>query len=496
MATERGASTCIVLSAVLLVWPAVWNRYPIVFADTGTYLSQAVHGYLGWDRPPFYSLFILPLHLDQTLWPIVAAQALLTAWILHLLRRTLAPNLSCWWLLPLCFGLAVTTWLPWLVSTVMPDVLTPLLVLAIGLLARGQLHRAETVVLTGLSALFIAAQLSSVLLAAALLCVVAGRNLLRRAPLPAALVAPDPNTGATAEPPVASEPCTASGLRQILGSGPRMPEPPVRRTDPAAAIIGRRLRRLVRTIPRPCRPLLLAVCALLAVNLAGFGRLSLSPFGSVFLLARVIYDGPGLEILHRDCPAAGWRLCKLLDRFPSTSDEFLWSADSPVLAAGGHKAIAAEANAIIRASLLAEPGSALRATLANGWEQLSRFASGDGLNAWPEQVDRWIDRDLPADAAAYHAARQQSGLLDLPPWLAALHQVTAVLGVISGLVWLVVGRRRDIRREMIILSLLTLPVSALITGGLSTPHDRYQSRIAWLPGCVTVCALLGTRRPP
>lgn len=51
------------LAAGLLLWPAVWNGYPIIFADTGTYLSQAIHRYLGWDRPPFYSLFMLPLHL-------------------------------------------------------------------------------------------------------------------------------------------------------------------------------------------------------------------------------------------------------------------------------------------------------------------------------------------------------------------------------------------------------------------------------------------------
>jgi hypothetical protein len=42
----------------------------------------------------------------------------------------------------------------------------------------------------------------------------------------------------------------------------------------------------------------------------------------------------------------------------------------------------------------------------------------------------------------------------------------------------------------------TLPLSAAITGGLSTPHDRYQSRIVWLPACIAFLSLLAlTRRP-
>jgi hypothetical protein len=34
-----------------------------------------------------------------------------------------------------------------------------------------------------------------------------------------------------------------------------------------------------------------------------------------------------------------------------------------------------------------------------------------------------------------------------------------------------------------------LPVSAAITGGLSGPHDRYQSRIIWLPSFIAVVSL-------
>jgi oligopeptide transport system substrate-binding protein len=45
------ACLSVLAAAAMLLWPAVWNGYPIVFADTGTYLSQAIHRYAGWDRP-------------------------------------------------------------------------------------------------------------------------------------------------------------------------------------------------------------------------------------------------------------------------------------------------------------------------------------------------------------------------------------------------------------------------------------------------------------
>src|SRR6202012_99225 len=108
MATERSSAVApILLAAASLLWPALWNGYPLVFSDTGTYLSQAIERYAGWDRPVFYSLFILPLHMTLTTWPVVAAQALLAAHTMHLTRRTLFAASSDWWLVPLTGVLSV-----------------------------------------------------------------------------------------------------------------------------------------------------------------------------------------------------------------------------------------------------------------------------------------------------------------------------------------------------------------------------------------------------
>jgi hypothetical protein len=230
-------------------------------------------------------------------------------------------------------------------------------------------------------------------------------------------------------------------------------------------------------------PPFLALLALCTVNLAAHGRFAVSPFGSIFLLARVLYDGPGMATLRRDCPTMHWPLCPFLQDFPPTSDEFLWTRDSPLNRAGGPKLVSTEADAIISAAIRTDPIGELHAALANTLTQLTQFASGDGLNPWPAEVSPWIARYFPArEQAAYAAARQQQGTLSVPAPLARIHQTVGLTGVIACALLLPGAfRRRTPCAGFLLTVLLVLPLSAAITGGLSAPHDRYQARIMWLP---------------
>ena len=441
MATEQRTAAAILFSAALLTWPALWNGYPLVFADTGTYLAQAIEHYLGWDRPVFYSLFLLPLHATLTTWPVVFAQALLAAHTLHLVCRVLLPRASPWWLLAITALLSVATALPWFASQLMPDLFTSLLVLALALLilTPERLARGERIWLVLFAAFMIAAHQSHLPLAVALLAVLVP-------------------------------------LRRSLGAAP------FARGDLARAVA----------------PAVLAAIALLSVNLAGFGRASLSPYGNVFLLARVIYDGPGMHVLQRDCPQAGWRLCRFVGELPASSDGFLWRPDGPVARAGGAKRVSAEANAIIGRALRSEPAAELDAFLGDALQQLTRFATGDGLQPWPVEVSPRIARHFPpGEFSSYSAARQTRGTLALPTWLNVLHIGAACLGVGGSLLLLPLAlRRRHVIAGFLIAVLLALTVNAAITGGLSAVHDRYQSRVMWLPLLLAMLAAATLLRLP
>lgn len=414
----------------------MWNGYPLVFSDTGTYLSQAIQRYLGWDRPAFYSLFLYPLHMCITTWPAIVVQAVIVAWVLRLVLRLLVPAAGAWELAALGCGLAVASPLPFVVSQLMPDVFTGVLALALLLLvlAPEQLQPWERGTLTGLCAFAMAAHLSNLPVACGLLAVLLA-------------------------------------WRRRLG---------------AAVPLGRS--GLARLVAAPA----LAVAALVAMNLAGHGRASVAPYGNVFVLARVIYDGPGRDVLRRDCPQPGWALCASLGRLPPTADGFLWRTDGPVVQAGGAKRVSREADAIILDALAAEPGRELRAALANGLRQLVRFRTGDGLHPWPATVTPWLRRDFPRfEQRAYAAARQTRGLAVVPRFLPAVH-LAASLAAIAACLLLLPGalRRRRPAGGLIVTVLLTLVLNAFVTGALSGPHDRYQSRVMWLP--VLAALLAGT----
>jgi hypothetical protein len=450
MGADRGRLSAIPLAAPLLLWPAVWNGYPIIFADTGTYLRQAIHHYAGWDRPIFYSVFMLPLHATITVWPVVVAQALITAYTLHLVCRLLLPTLSSGTFVAGLALLSLATWLPWLVSELMPDLFTPLLVLVLVVLAwlPERVSHGEQALLVALTAFMMASQQSSLPLAGILL---------------AALI--------------------------LLGWWRDISSPDL------AAVRKPGFRRRLLLIALPPA---LAVTSLCSVNLAAHGRFAISPFGNVFLLARVIYDGPGMAELRRDCGEKDWRLCRFLDRFPAESDGFLWNQDSPLYLAGGPKLVSLDADAIIGAAWRSDPAGTLRAALRNSLEQLGRFKSGDGLQPWPTEVTPWIERDFPPrESAAYQAARQQRGLLQVPAALAMSHQATGLIGVIACALLLPLAIRRKARcLGFLVAVLLALPVSAVITGALSTPHDRYQSRIMWLPPFVAALSAASLRPRP
>lgn len=413
-------------AAALLLWPAFLNGYPLVFADTGTYLSQAINHHLGWDRPPFYSLFMLPLHLTITTWPVIAVQALMACWVLSLTGRLLVPRWRAWMLLPVAGGAAVLTALPWTVSELSPDFLSALLVLSLTLLvaATAWLSRAERFGLVLLSAFAVMAHLSNLPLGIVVLAV-----LLAATRTPRAVVAP---VGAVA----------------------------------------------------------LGVAALVSMNVAAGRGVAISPYGNVFLLARVIADGPARDELLRACPRAGWRLCAEASQLPDSADAFLW--DGPLQAAGGAKEISGEADAIIARAIAAEPVRAAEAFAANGLDQFESFETGDGLHAWPAEVTPWIERDFPAaEVRRYQAARQTRDRPLLGVWLKRLHAVVAIGGVAVCLVLLARRRTAPAARLALGAVLAGLVTNAVICGGLSGPHDRYQSRIMWLPGVVAAFVLMG-----
>jgi hypothetical protein len=162
-------------ATLVLLAPAIWNRFPVLQYDTGGYLARWYEGYLVPSRSTVYGLFLMLLSgLD--FWPVVIVQSLVTVWVLSLTLRALGFGGRPWLLLGLTTALCAFTTLPWLTSMLLTDIFAALPVLAIYLLVFGHdaLRRLERVALMALIAFAVAthsatfAVLVALVLAAAL----------------------------------------------------------------------------------------------------------------------------------------------------------------------------------------------------------------------------------------------------------------------------------------------------------------------------------------
>src|SRR5205814_7154854 len=68
-------------ATLVLLAPAIWNRFPLLQYDTGGYLARWYEGYLVPSRSTVYGLFLTLLSWPD-FWPAVVVQSLLTVWVL------------------------------------------------------------------------------------------------------------------------------------------------------------------------------------------------------------------------------------------------------------------------------------------------------------------------------------------------------------------------------------------------------------------------------
>ena len=441
------AAAAILAGAALLLWPALFNGYPLVFSDTGGFLHQTLGPLMLWDKPWVYGPALHLFHGRVSLWLPLLAQGLVVSHLLWLVQRVLrgvampGPHLLA------CLFAAALTAAPFTVAMLMPDLFAPVVVVALFLLGPGRdgLGAIETAWLVLLSIVAIAAHLSHLPIAAAMVVL--------------ALL-------------------TGWGRRRALA-------------DAAWVAL----------------PLGAAVALLLATNAVGHGRAALSPHGATFMLARLQADGPAVAVIRARCPGSGWYLCDFADRLPMDANDFLWQPDSPVNrdAQGrprflGGALLSAEAGQIVAETLRAHPVAVAVTVLRNTLRQIVTAGIGDTLG--PEHLatalrPRIAEGFPPHELAAFDAGLQAQGRLGgAVGWLAPIHAAALLLALpLLGLAGLRAWRAGDARAlALLAFVLVGVAANAAATGGLSGVFPRYQARIAWLLPVAALLLLVPRRR--
>ncbi|WP_293940985.1 hypothetical protein [Sphingomonas sp.] len=438
-ATRARDIGAIALLAVGLLSPALWNCFPLIFPDSGTYLAIALGHDYAIDRSSIYGFFLKPFVTTVPglagLWLGIVVQCLLLAAILWPAARLLTGSART--ALVALGATILLSSLGWHAGQFMPDAFTGATVLLGWLAARRDPGAA------GAPSLWLAAIAAAsmhythipVLLAAAF----------------AALLA-----------------------EKLLGLG--------------WTAFGR---RALAALAAAAAALLLQV----GLNAAVLHRPAPAPMGSLFLYARLSEDGLIAPWLADHCGRDGpRRLCALAPSLPRGSQQLLWGgAASPITDLVWHPRVEAD-----RWPLIAEMGQANRgairdrplaflASSARGTlRQLVHFAALDdecpvGCHDRRGGIAFTLTRYRPEALPALDASRQ---VTDTTPkrLLRAVTTPIAILALLA-LPFLMAAAWR--RRDRDSLGLLAAIIAGLVTnaalaGALSDVHDRYQSRVVWL----------------
>ena len=431
----------IVVLAALFLCIAAWNGFPLVFYDTGAYLVEGLQGAFLVERSPVYSLLLAATGSWYSLWPVVSLQALMTAWLISQTARCEVPQLSLAGLIGIGAGLVLLTGMAWYAGQVEPDCMTPMVVLGCYLLLfhAAKLSRTRIGLAVAITGLAVGCHPSHLGLIGGILIVAAVLKFL--SPL-------------------------------LL---PRLHFPKIRLL-PGIGALG------------------FALALILSSNFALAHAVFISRSGSVFVFSRLMQDGIVKKLLDETCPQSGYKLCAYRNQLKTRADAWLWGPNSAFKAQGGFVGSQTEDQRIIIDSVERYPVLQVKMAIYDSVLQFFMFKTGDGIESQEWILKPGIQRMMPGQLHAYLQARQQHNTIHFRD-LNMLHVTVGMLSLL-GLVLLLnhaLLRRRWDEATLPGLVLLALIGNAIICGTFSNPHDRYQSRLIWLP---TLALLLARARDP
>jgi len=430
--------------SLMFLLAAIWNGFPLIFYDTGAYVLEGLGHVFLVERAPVYADLLFLAGGAFSLWPIVVLQAFMTSYLIVAVARIELPRLTLRGLVLIGAALSLATGIDWYVGQVEPDIFAPMVILGLYLLLfRGeQLGKWGRGLVTCLTGLAVASHPSHLGLAAGLII---GAGLLKIA------------------------------ARRWRG----LPRPDLRR-----GLIG----------------LLAGLVIIVAGNFVLTGTIFISRSGSVFVFARLMQDGIVQRLLKDTCPPAGdmhWELCPYKNRLPVNANAWLWGTGSEFHTLGGFasKVQQDEDSRIVLESVKRYPLMNLKAAVYDSATQFFDFKTGDGIEPQLKILESGFKHIIPAQVPAYLEARQQRGILRFKT-LNMIHVPVGGMSVLGLLLLLhnAARRRKWEEASLPALVLVGLIGNAIICGTFSNPHDRYQSRVIWLPSLVLLLAVARDRR--
>lgn len=269
----------ILVGAIISCFIGFYNKYPLVYSDTGTYLASGFSGDVPNDRSLFYGLFMRHISLSATPWLIILVQGLIVSWLLHMTIGIFFKETkrNVVFLGAITF-ITLTTGFSHNVSMLLPDIFcTIALLCAINLLFNNDLRKWSIVVVSIIFVFSLSTHLSNIPTFGLLFTFLLVNTLIRR----------------------------------------------------------KRKKETVLSLRKIALPIYLFVFALIlipSVHFAIGGKFQFSSGSHVFMVNHLIECGIMEDYLQENCERSNYKLCEYKD---SLTWNFMWDENSPLYKTGG-----------------------------------------------------------------------------------------------------------------------------------------------------------------
>ena len=428
----------ILFGALIACFIGLYNGYPLVYPDTGTYLDSGFGGFVPMDRTIFYGLFARHISLSASPWLIIFAQGWLLCWSLHhaigMFFNGLKRNL---FFISSVLMATLFTGLSYNVSILIPDVFSAIALLCfLCLLLHRELSTLNKVFMSLLFVFSLCTHLSNIPTFLGCTLIAAGIFLIRRKKQTPAM----------------------TNARNLLLAGGLCLSP-------------------FLIVP--------------SVNYLHGDQFQVSKSAHVFMVNHLIETGVMEQFLRHECDSKEYRLCEYKENL---GWNFIWNQESSLYKTGGWEANREEFNTLIL-DIHTSPRYwplLLQKTVEYTFKQFFSFET----NVHPPLLEHTapmgqINWRFHDSVREYIASRQSNAAMSTD-WINAAEMIVILLSfVLIAMVILIkeVAKLFDPRLVYIYTILIIYGlVNSAVCANLSTVVSRYQNRWIWL---LPIFALLG-----
>ncbi len=429
----------IFLGALMLCSTAILNGYPLVYSDTGTYISSGYTNIVPYDRSIFYGLFLRHISLSESLWLVVLVQGFILSYLIYLTLSIFFRRKLDVIFLTVLTTLTLTTGISFNVSILIADVFSAITLLSlINLLINQNLSKFHLVSVSALLFYSIGTHLSNIPILFLLLALILFSIVIKRVRNKAILL-------------------------------------PITRVNLVVAIY------------------LGSLLFIPGVNYCLDGGFKWSKGGHVFMVNHLIEIGVMDEFLEENCTGNEIGLCQYKDELRW---DFLWNSDSPLYKTGGWVENTEEYNEVIRNILLDKKywGTLCYSGISYTIDQFFTFHTTlDAPVVHGYAPDGQINWRYPNEVKSYKNSKQRSLGWDLTLFN-QIEKGVIYLSYIILMLALLLCHVPEVLRWVIKLAFGYALISSAVCANLSMVHPRFQNRLVWVFPLLTIIVLIYHKR--